>query len=365
MGIKERSDLVKISVSIGKAVFLGFLMSLSLLLVSCNHSPDMQLPPDYQDLVKNAVLAYRHKGIDFQRNLIDYQPLGSFLHFEDTAGFNESKLKRDSQGIPLVKYGEGFYYNPVTIAQYALYQYGKFLQKQASFNDFKIAADKLLKLQDSSGAFRYAFPWRYYLTGKKFKPGWVSGMAQGQALSVFARAYAWTKDLRYLDAGNKAFRFLLTPVQVGGVLDTMADLDSSLERFIIFEQYPVKPASYTLNGFMFTLIGCYDWWQLDPGAIEGDCKMAAVSLAAGLRTLEKILRYYDVGGFASYDLGYITYHAAPKLDPFYFAVDIYLLHALYAVSGNGALRRYELLWASYVSPSPATGQRQGFKRAVP
>lgn len=346
--------MVKYSVSSGKVAFLGFLMSLSLFLVSCNHSPDSQLSPDYQQLVKKAVLAYRQKGIDFHQNLIDYQPLGSFLHFEDTAGFNESKIKRDFQGIPLVKYGQSFYYNPVTVAQYALYQYGKFLHKQASFNDFRVAADKLLSLQEPDGAFRYSFSWRYYLIGKSFKPGWVSGMAQGQALSVFARAYAWTKDLRYLDAGNKALRFLLTPVDVGGVLDTMADLDTSLAQYIIFEQYPVKPASYTLNGFMFTLIGCYDWWQLDPGAIEGDGKMAAVALTAGLRTLEKILRYYDVGGFASYDLGYITYHAAPNLDAFYFAVDIYLLHALYAISGNDTLRHYELRWASYVSPSAAT-----------
>jgi hypothetical protein len=334
---------------VGKVLFLALLMVLSMVLISYNHFVDDPPGINIQELVRKAVQSYRAKGIDFHRNLIDYQPLGSYLHFEDTAGFDQSMLKRDSEGIPLVKHDNGFHYNPVTVAQYALFQYGKFLRKQASLDDFTTVADKLLDLQESDGSFRYSFTWHYYLIGTKFKTGWVSAMAQGQALSVLARAYAFTKDNRYWEAGNKAFKFLLTPVAVGGVMDNLGDLNPNWKRYVTFELYPVKPASYTLNGFMFTLLGCYDWWQLDPGASEGSCKTALAAFTAGIKTLDLILKYYDIGGFASYDLGYIIYQARPNLDPFYFAVDIYLLHALYSITGNENLRKYELLWASYVN----------------
>ncbi len=333
-------------------VFLGaLLMVLSMVLLSCSHSvhDPPASPVNIQSLVKKAVESYRAKGIDFHRNLIDYQTFGSFLHFEDTAGFDQSLLKRDGDGIPFVQYDGDFYYNPVTVAQYALFQYGKFLRKQALLDDFKVVSDKLLDLQESDGSFRYSFAWHYYLTGRKFKTGWVSAMAQGQALSVLARAYALTKDSRYWEAGNKAFQFLLTPTAAGGVMDTLGDLNPSWKNYVTFELYPVKPASYTLNGFMFTLLGCYDWWQLAPGAPEGSCKMALAAFTAGIKSLNLILKYYDVGGFASYDLGYIVYQARPNLDPFYFAVDIYLLHALYSITGDENLQKYELLWSSYVN----------------
>ncbi|HBF38485.1 MAG TPA: hypothetical protein DDW50_14345 [Firmicutes bacterium] len=304
-------------------------------------------PRILNESIRKAVRSYHRLGIDFTKNLIDYKPFESYLHFENTPSFSKPNFP-DDQGIPLVKYGAHLYYNPVTVSQYALYLFGKYRLGQASIHQFVRVVDKLISLQAADGAFRFTFAWHYYLTGREFKPGWVSGMAQGQALSVFARAYALTRDRRYWDAGNKALGFLLTPVTAGGVMDTLADLNPAWRQYITFEQYPVKPASYTLNGFMFALLGCYDWWQLEPAAGEGSCKMALVAFAAGIKTLNKILKYYDVGGFASYDLGYIIYQAKPNLDPFYFSVDIYLLHALHSITGDETLAKYESLWASYV-----------------
>jgi hypothetical protein len=303
----------------------------------------------YQDQIKKAIRAYHIQGMDFRLNLIDYKPFGSFLHFEDTAAFTKPNYRTDPQGIPQIKYGANYYYNPVTVAQYALSLYGKYLQNQASLAEFKFVVDKLLEMQAENGAFKFSFAWYYYLIGKSFKPGWVSAMAQGQGLSVLARAYALTKDIRYLKAGEKTISFLLTPVDNGGVLDTLADLNPDWQQYITFEQYPVDPASYTLNGFMFTLLGCYDWWQINPGAVNGSFKLALVAFTAGVKTLDRILKYYDIGGFVTYDLGYITHKAQPRLDPFYFATDIYLLHALYSITGDPILKRYELLWSSYVA----------------
>jgi hypothetical protein len=329
------------------------LMAVSFVLILYSNSSNLQKTVNDQERVKaqvlRAVRSYHALGIDFEKNLIEYKPFGSFLHFEDTAYFIKPNFRSDLQGIPQVKYGSDFFYNPVTVAQYALYLYGKYLRDQTDIHKFIAAVDKLLSLQAKNGAFEFSFAWHYYLIGKSFQPRWVSAMAQGQALSALARAYALTKEPRYLEAGNKAFNFLLIPVSMGGVMDTLTDLNPNWNRYIIFEQYPVEPASYTLNGFMFTLLGCYDWWQLDPGGAEGSSKIAVEAFAAGMKTLDTILKYYDIGGFATYDLGYITHQARPVLDPFYFAVDIYLLHALYSITGDETLKEYERLWTSYLA----------------
>jgi len=71
-----------------------------------------------------------------------------------------------------------------------------------------------------------------------------------------------TKDGRYLHAAENSFQFLTMPQGEGGTLTNMADLNPSLYKYIFFEEYFSKPNGYTLNGFMFTLLGIYDLWQL-------------------------------------------------------------------------------------------------------
>lgn len=173
-------------------------------------------------------------------------------------------------------------------------------------------------------------------------------MDQGQALSVLARAYLVSNDERYLKAGDLALEYLIRPVSEGGVMDTLEDLDVSLKDNIIFEEYISEPASYTLNGFMFTLLGLYDWSEIE--AYRGkENNVSNEYFKKGILTLKKILPYYDIGGFTAYDLGYITHKVKPHVGVGYHAVHIYLLHALYTVTSDESLHEYEQLWASYVN----------------
>jgi hypothetical protein len=86
-------------------------------------------------------------------------------------------------------------------------------------------------------------------------------MAQGQALSVYSRAYRLTHNQKYLGSGKMAFKFLNTPISKGGTLTTLETLNTEYKNgnYFWYEEYISKPNNYTLNGFMYTLFGIYDW----------------------------------------------------------------------------------------------------------
>src|SRR5690606_37240548 len=107
-------------------------------------------------------------------------------------------------------YEDGFHYNPLIVAQFGLHEYGKYhLGEKSSLNKLIVLADWLIEVQDSDGAIRYDYNWKHYLNDEPYEKGWVSALAQGQALSLLARSYHLTKEPKYLDAGNKALEFLV------------------------------------------------------------------------------------------------------------------------------------------------------------
>jgi len=313
--------------------------------------PAIEQTQEYKELAEQSVDTYHQKKYDYGPYLQEYTAVGDYLNY-GTAKHSYDNLSReqiDAQGVPKAKYGDNYYYNPTTVAQWSLTQYGKYLQgDQEALNRFFNGANRLIQMQDDQGAFRYDFDWTYYLTNETYQPGWVSGMAQGQGLSVFSRAYHLTGDEKYLTAGNKALDFLLTPVEEGGTMATLKDLEPSLDGYIIFEEYISDPNNYTLNGYMFTLLGLYDWWQLDQDDTSGSHHLAKEYFDSGMKTLVKILPYYDIGGFSAYDLGYIVYDTEPHIGVNYHYIHIMLLHALYSITDQPELQNFELLWASYV-----------------
>jgi hypothetical protein len=306
--------------------------------------------PEYKAMVAQAIKKYKipiKPLYDYRLHLQNYSTTADYLNWGVTRNFSKgSNVILDSNRVPKVKYGKNFYYNPVTVSQYALHLYGRQLRGENVINLFLKAVERLLSMQDPLGAFRYPFAYNYFL--KPYKAGWVSGMAQGQALSVLARAYYLTKEEKYLSRGNSALNFLLLPVERGGVMDTMEHLHPSLKNYIIFEEYPIKPASFTLNGFLFTLLGLYDWWKIEPSMNSEFSSISCSNFEKGIDTAQRILGYYDIGGYTTYDLSHIVYKRAPKVAGFYHAIHIYQLHALYSITGEHNFHRYEKLWTSYI-----------------
>jgi hypothetical protein len=242
-----------------------------------------------------------------------------------------------------------YYYHPVVSAQCGLSAYSAYLNGDDALKDQVLAyADHLIELQDEHGAFHYPFPFYYYLIKAELPAGWTSGMAQGQALSLLARAYHLSSDARYLKAGNLAVAYMTTDVAEGGVMANLGALNPDWPDHAIFEEYVVDPPSYTLNGFIFALIGLYDWAKLD-GAQGHGSERALEYFDRGIKSLELILPYFDLEGVTAYDLGYITHKAARTHSAArYHGVHIAQLHALESITGSEVIAYWQDRWQSYV-----------------
>lgn len=292
-----------------------------------------QLSPDFSYFVHDPAGAYMHRGA--------VSPCTT----------NDNRIM-DDDGVPMIPWKGAVHYHPVMAAHCGHLAHAWTLAGNDGKDLVIVNANKLIYMQDERGAFQYPFAWRYYHYKEDFQPGWTSAMAQGQAMSLFSRAYRMTGDKKYLIAGKKALDYLLTPVSAGGVMTTMADIDTSLGNFIFFEEFPTKPANYTLNGYIFSLLGLYDWSQFDAAKDYGQAE-ARKYFARGIDTLKRILPYYDIGGITAYDLGFLTFKQPTKVKGGYHMLHTFQLHVLYELTKEPIFKRYEEKWLGYAREASA------------
>jgi hypothetical protein len=128
--------------------------------------------------------------------------------------------------------------------------------------------------------------WEYLFRFDGGAPPWVSGLAQGTALSALSRAAVRLGEPRYLDAARSALGiFTVAPPE--GVLDrTTAGAH--------YLQYSFAPHLHVLNGFVQALNGLHDFAGLanDDGG--------RFLFAAGDAEAQAELPGYDTGGWSRY-----------------------------------------------------------------
>ena len=235
----------------------------AVLLAGCDkpiseHWPEHTVTEAQRKLADDTVAEYKKAGIDAAARVQSYSAVGDFLNYGKTVNHRPSDtLKLDDQGVPMIFQAGRFFYSPGTVAIAALAEHGRYTVSKDPAKFF-IMANKLLSMMGSDGALRYPYPYRHYTSIQSLAPGWTSGMDQGMALSVFARAYDVSKDKKWIKAGEKALKFMQTPFPLGP-RSNLADLDPSLKGKLFYLEYYTAPNSYTLNGYMFALLGLYDW----------------------------------------------------------------------------------------------------------
>ena len=157
-------------------------------------------------IISSYVLDYKTSNLSFwhtplELNVIDdYNTLGRY--YMNFSRKTEFQGPFDNDGIPVLNYkgNIGVQYNPNTIAQYALGYYDLFLDtgKQEYKRIFLNQADWFLKnirlIDNGIGLWEYKFDFEYH---KGLKSPWHSALAQGQGISVVARAYALTNEKKY------------------------------------------------------------------------------------------------------------------------------------------------------------------------
>ena len=107
-----------------------------------------------------------------------------------------------------------------------------------------------------------------------------------------------------MNAAVNALKPFRIPSHQGGVLATF------LGKYAWYEEYPTRPESLVLNGFIYSLLGLYDLNQIAPKAVN---KEAGMLFDQGMVSLKKLLLLYDTGSGTSYDLRHFTVGQAPNL----------------------------------------------------
>jgi heparosan-N-sulfate-glucuronate 5-epimerase len=184
--------------------------------------------------------------------------------------------------------------------------------------------------------------------------GWISGMAQGEAASLFMRLYVESGDERFARAALRVLRVLTISVQDGGVC-------RYLEGGPIHEEYPTNPASHVLNGAIFAAWGCYD-----VAVTLGDTRWRT-HFDAVVSTIADNIEAWDLGFWSRYDL--FPHRIDNAAAPWYHRLHIQQLGVLHAMTGRTVFGQVAQRWQQYADSrwkrSRALLHKAAFRVAVP
>ncbi len=129
--------------------------------------------------------------------------------------------------------------------------------------------------------------WEYMFDFDGGAPPWTSGLSQGTALQVLARAWSRFKEPADLTAAQQALGIFQTPPPQGVRVTTPAGA--------MYAEYTYAPSDRILNGFIQSLVGLYDYTSItkDP--------LGLALFEAGDAEARAIVPLYDTGAWSMYD----------------------------------------------------------------
>jgi len=129
--------------------------------------------------------------------------------------------------------------------------------------------------------------WEYLFQFDGGLAPWTSGLSQGTALQVLARAWSRFKEPAYLTAAQQALGVFETAPPEGVRVTTPAGA--------LYAQYTYAPSDRILNGFIQALVGLYDYTSItkDP--------LGLALFEAGDAEARALVPQYDTGAWSLYD----------------------------------------------------------------
>lgn len=206
----------------------------------------------------------------------------------------------DREGIPLfdlkkLRLPSKLVYDPIVIIQYGLGNYHLSLDgSQTAEADFWRCAQWVKKNitpepQGRFGGLYHSFPLQ--LQSMKVAPPWLSGMAQGQALSLLTRAYRLKPTAATEAAARSVAQSFLYTIEEGGILQPTS------AGYLFIEEVAWKPTDHILNGALYALFGLYEYLHcFDDAYLLPQYEKCL----AGIR---EMLPQFDLGWWSCYSLG--------------------------------------------------------------
>jgi hypothetical protein len=129
--------------------------------------------------------------------------------------------------------------------------------------------------------------WEYLFNFGGGRPPWTSGLSQGTAVQVLARAWSRLHDPAYLTAAQQALGIFRMPPPQGVRVRRGAGVH--------YAEYSYAPGDRILNGFIQALVGLYDYTSLtnDPRGLA--------LFEAGDAQARVEVPHYDTGSWSRYD----------------------------------------------------------------
>lgn len=198
-------------------------------------------------------------------------------------------------GMSLLPHGgDVWYYNPVDVGFWGTNLLDRYMNlNDSTYLEYALRhRDKLIDLMDEEGYLEYRLDYNHY--DRLMENPWYSGIAQGQALSLFSRLAYYAQDS-------------LSEAMAHKVYETVNPFNTVSYRVVCFddgyawiEEYPGNPPDHTFGGFMRATIGIYDYYHL----VRDDEHTSRV-LSIYLTTIkENMHRFRNPGGIYFYDLRY-------------------------------------------------------------
>ncbi|MFD9435497.1 D-glucuronyl C5-epimerase family protein [Streptomyces sp. NPDC060002] len=165
----------------------------------------------------------------------------------------------------------------------------------------KAQADRLIaKRVETRGAWYFPYPFDFTHaehSGVVYKAPWYSGMAQGEAISLFAQLAALEDGLSaderalYRTAADGAFASLL---RADNTNPWVVNKDKA--GYLWIQEYPFKTAGtgdYTYNGMIFAMFGVWDYHQLTGNELAAQLYDGACTTIARYFTLLRNPRWFS------------------------------------------------------------------------
>ena len=129
--------------------------------------------------------------------------------------------------------------------------------------------------------------WEYMFHFDGGSPPWTSGLSQGTALQVMARAWSRFKEPTHLTAAQQALGIFQTAPSTGVRVKTAAGAE--------YAEYTYAPGDRILNGFIQADVGLYDYTSIthDPLGLK--------LFEAGDAEARAEVPHYDTGAWSMYD----------------------------------------------------------------
>ncbi|HTK05713.1 MAG TPA: D-glucuronyl C5-epimerase family protein [Ktedonobacteraceae bacterium] len=258
-------------------------------------------------------------------------------------------LPGEVQGADGVPYHRTFGKQPRTIALYALAQWNAYLMtceeehRAAFLAQARWLLQHALSVQDGMAGWPVPIDTSppSHLARMHEKRSAFAGISgyyfsatiQGCALSVLLRAYLLTREPEFLQMTQFVFETFRLDILDGGIGAPVT------AEGLWFEEYALYPASHTLAGMLFALLGLYEYSYLNLTAQT----QALPLFERAFATLHALLPEFDCGYWLRGDL-----LQRVLLTPEQFALHVQLLCALAHLTGDVRCTHLARRWQHYL-----------------